>query len=436
MVKQKNFNKIFILLLSLSITFFTFGFVNVNAASEYVDITNLGYREWKNPSVDTDFTTPFEVPSFSSFIDIFPSSGIYTMDVIFFSGVNMESQFSAIQIDNNQGNISYVSSSSSGSGATSVMVFTAGAWTDLSYSRVIFFPAISSGQSLIKPAYDWLIECTKPFNNTSLVGSWYANNFIRPISYDSTIDFDWYGSFTIDNVNYIRMRFFGTYQNFQIRAFTDTNDTFGTLLYSSNSYWVRSEYRYLIVNSITNTPADFINFFLLNYTTFTSSTLIFSINGWYAFLPHPVLPDTSLEINITFSSNNKIYNKILVNSSRIEYIFYNYATNNVAYSDIVYLQLAGSSSTIDWSNDNFRYLFISPAKINSITRSFMLSNGTFDYSPPQTSSIKDLIFAFIDVPIRTLSSLLSFEVLGTAAFSIFCSFILVALAIFVLKKVV
>ena len=436
MVFRKKFKKLFISFLSFLMICVPFSFVNVSAAYEDVDITNLGYREWKSPSVDTGFTTPFDVQSYSKFVDIFPSSGIYTMNAIFFSGVNMESQFSAIQIDNNQGNISYVPSSSSGSGENPVMVFTAGEWTDFSYSRVIFFPAIVSGQSLIKPAYDWLIECTKPFNNTSLVGSWYANNFIRPISYESTIDFDWYGSFTIDNVNYIRMRFFGTYQNFQIRAFTDTNDTFGTLLYSSNSYWVRSEYRYLIVNSITNTPSDFINFFLLNYTTFTSSTLIFSINGWYAFLPHPVLPDTPLEINITFSSNNKIYNKILVNSSRIEYIFYNYATNNVVYSDIAYLQLAGSSSTIDWSNDNFRYLFISPAKINSITRTFMLSNGTFDYSPPQTSSIKDLIFAFIDVPIRTLSSLLSFEVLGTAAFSIFCSFILVAIAIFVLKKVV
>ena len=436
MVKQKNFNKIFILFLSLLTTFVLFGFVNVNASSEYVDITNLGYREWKSPDVDTDFTTPFDVSSYSKFVDIFPSSGVYTMNARFFSGVNMESEFIAIAIDNNNGNISYISASSSGSGATSIVVFTGGVWTDFSYSRVIFFPAISSGQSLIKPAYDWLIECTKPFNNTSLVGSWYANNFIRPISYDSIIDFDWYGSFTIDNVNYIRMRFFGTYQNFQIRVFTDTNDAFGTLLYSSNSYWVRSEYRYLIVNSITNTPSDFINFFLLNYTTFTSSTLIFQINGWYAFLPHPVLPDTSLEINITFSSNNKIYNKLLVNSSKIEYIFYNYATNNVVYSDVVYLQLAGNSSSIDWINDNFRYLYISPSQINSITRTFMVGNGTFDYSPPQTSSIKDLIFAFVDIPIRTLSSLLSFEVLGTAAFSIFCSLILVAVAIFVLKKVV
>lgn len=436
MAKRKIFKKISLIFLSFLFICITFGYVDVNAASEYVDITNLGYREWKSPNVDPGFTSPFDVVSFSRFVDIFPSSGIYTIDAIFFSGVNMESQFSAIQVDNNQGNISYVSSSSSGSGATSVLVFTGGIWTDLSYSRVIFFPAISSGQSLIKPAYDWLIDCTNPFNTTSLVGSWYANNFIRPTTYDSTIDYDWYGSFSIANVNYIRIRFFGTYQNFQIRAFTDTSDTFGTLLYSSNSYWVSYEYRYLIVNSITNTPADFIDFFLLNFTTFTSSTLIFQINGWYAFIPHPVLPEDSLEINATFSSNSKIYNKILVSSSKIEYIFFNYATNNIVYSDVVYLQLAGSSSTVDWTNDNFRYLYISPTKINSITRSFMYNNGTFDYSPPQTSSIKDLIFAFVDIPIRTLSSLLSFEVLGTAAFSIFCSFILVTIAIFVLKKVI
>lgn len=73
--------------------------------------------------------------------------------------------------------------------------------------------------------------------------------------------------------------------------------------------------------------------------------------------------------------------------------------------------------------------------VNITTYNFLTKNGIFNrVNPPSDYSPTDLLFGIVDVPVRYLQSMLSFDLLGITFWTIFASFITLGLAIWIVKK--
>ena len=196
-------------------------------------------------------------------------------------------------------------------------------------------------------------------------------------------------------------------------SFTSSNYAWTSLLVQSTGVgWVNNAYRFIELIDATSTNQSNLTY-ILGFTRGNFRLL----TGWYTF--NSYIPPNTLftdSIYINFTSNGVYYTHLEVLNDSITYDITTVYTNS------------------KWINNNYRLLYFERGYISEVDYNILASFGSFTYNdinPDYTMS--DLIFSFVDIPLITLSSLLSFEVFGVDLFIALGSLLLVLVVFKIVK---
>lgn len=197
------------------------------------------------------------------------------------------------------------------------------------------------------------------------------------------------------------------------------------LLAYSSGLWVNSQYRLIYINDANNNT-EFINF-MMEYAI-VGNYLPVRVSGWFTFNDIPVSSapiGTQLSVNISFACNNGVYSRLTI------------GTTNEGNTEIYFDNTKVYDTTNGWIDPVYQRIIISSAYISTDDYDLMLAVGVFAYEyTPTDDSFADIVFSIADVPFKTLSNLLSFSLFGVTFFAAVCSFFLVLLLAWLIKKVI
>ena len=202
--------------------------------------------------------------------------------------------------------------------------------------------------------------------------------------------------------------------NFNITSSIPLSELNQTLLYSRILFYTNADILdtslmpYIYFSMYFNTTLTFFenlgNFNLYDYNYFLSGVLLYPI-----------------EYNGVYYST---FNAINIYNNKITFVF---TFGNQEISILVYDN--------GWLYDNARYLRVYNSYINRNLFEWLSLTSVFanTYQVP-TSDMKDLIFAYADIPYKITKSLTSFEIMGYTLFAILGTIILFMLVIKVIKR--
>lgn len=207
--------------------------------------------------------------------------------------------------------------------------------------------------------------------------------------------------------------------NYYLGYFTTSSLTTYELVYSTlynqNSLmgWINNNFRFIeLIDATTANQNTLINWFGFTRQNFRS------INGWFTFNYEISNINVYMNSYIGFTSNGNHYNYLLINTEVITF-----------GSTQVY-----NFDNYKWVDSSYRLLYFDNSYITVSVYNLLSSYGVFSFvDVNQDATLRDMFFSFVDVPIYTLSSLLSFELFGLDLFIALGSLLLVLLVFKIIK---
>lgn len=162
---------------------------------------------------------------------------------------------------------------------------------------------------------------------------------------------------------------------------------------------------------------------------------IYKVSGWYSFnsvLNLPAMQDATpltfeAELRYLYDANGEYVstvsgilaeqNDILINLKNGQYYYSIFDENNVIIND-------------------FRVLLFETQYLDANTYSYLIQVGSFRYVEDLNEgnyTITDLLMGIVDIPFHYLSQYMDISLFNTSIFAIFCTFITIALAVYVVK---
>lgn len=195
------------------------------------------------------------------------------------------------------------------------------------------------------------------------------------------------------------------------------------LVYSVDEYggWIDNGYRQLKMYN-----ANFETSYLASINYFQSDTASYVIiNGWYTF-------NSSIQVNnissLRFTSAGKFFTNISRDTSNN--LFY----QNIDYKGDVLESVQVYTSGVGWVKEDYRLLYFNASTITSSNYNYFSQFGVFEFTNlTSTSSFGDLILSFADVPIYTITGLMSFELFGVELYIAFGSLIMLLVILKVVR---
>lgn len=195
------------------------------------------------------------------------------------------------------------------------------------------------------------------------------------------------------------------------------------LVYSVEEYggWIDNGYRQLKMYD-----ANFETSYLASINYFQQDTASYlTINGWYTF-------NSSIQTgnfyNLRFTSAGKFFTSI--NRDNTSNLFY----QNIDYKGEVLDSVQVYTSGVGWVKEDYRLLYFNSTTITTGNYNYFSQFGVFEFTNlTSTSSFGDLILSFADVPIYTITGLMSFEIFGVELYIAFGSLIMLLVILKVVR---
>ena len=224
-----------------------------------------------------------------------------------------------------------------------------------------------------------------------------------------------------------------TYKNF-----VDRNDYLTTEIYDSTSNTFNTSFIPIEIDDTQVISSDFYNRFF--NTIFPSYRSLFKnvyyVSGWYTFKQQYTAPSIEGYTNLNFQAE-------------LQYL---YETDGKYYSSVQGLIIGGNVLSVRLVNNdnrknvdikdnnniiksNFRVLLFGSQYVDEETYNILTEIGEFRYIENLDGeyTITDLLFGVADIPFHYLSQYMNISLFNTTIFTIFCTFITIALAIYIIK---
>lgn len=224
-----------------------------------------------------------------------------------------------------------------------------------------------------------------------------------------------------------------TYKNF-----VDRNDYLTTEIYDSTSNTFNTSFIPIEIDDTQVISSDFYNRFFNTIFPFYQSLFenVYYVSGWYTFKQQYIAPSIEGYKNLNFQAE-------------LQYL---YETDGKYYSSVQGLIIGGNLLNIRlMNNDNtknvdikdnnniiksdFRVLLFGSQYVDEETYNILTEIGEFRYIENLDGeyTITDLLFGVADIPFHYLSQYMNISLFNTTIFTIFCTFITIALAIYIVK---